>query len=166
MKDEAAPSGASRGRAGCVVSLFILASRSDEMESLWATRNERGIDAGVERGEAGAVLHGEGEEVNIREVFGCGQGGKGEGIGQRQVVGPEIVAGIGDDAVERKARVLRGHTATSGADPSHDAQKGIFGQRAGGPPLPDGDILHETEGGGVMRMVLVSEGKQHVCIEQ
>ena len=138
----------------------------EEVEGGGAANNEGGVDGAVEGDEAGLPRHGEGEQVNVGQVFGGGQARETLGIEQGVVVGPELVTGRGGEFAQQFAGGIGGAGAARVGGGAEDAEEGVFGERAGGPAGGHGVDFEETQGGVTVRMAGIAEGDEDVGVEQ
>lgn len=112
------------------------------------------------------MLHGKAKEVDAGEVPGSRERGEKAVVCERKIVGPELVAGRGEQAQENTAR-FRSRTGTSGvAACAQDADECIFRQRTSGPALDRDKLFKKTERGGPVGVISVSERDQYIGIEK
>ena len=89
----------------------------------------------AEGGEACSVFHGEAQQVEVGEVFGCGERGKCEAIREGKIVRPELVTGGGHQTIEDQAGRLRVSRSSGIPVIAKDAEKSVFHEGTGGPTI-------------------------------
>ncbi len=107
--------------------------RIHQQQRVMAAAHPGGVDALIEGGKFSAPLHGECQQVAVGEVLGGWDSGEKLGIAERDVIGPELVAGAGLPLKQGFACDLC-TTGTAGKrGMSDDAHEAIFRDGAGGP---------------------------------
>ena len=128
--------------------------RNDDI-GRWATGDERGVDTAVESGELGAVFHGQGEEIQIRQLRGRRESRILEGIGQRKVVLPEVMPGRSQQAAEQASSLVGRTRPAVIAGIAENPEEGIFREWARCPTVFQ--VIEEPLGRTVVEEMIVIE---------
>jgi hypothetical protein len=106
------------------------------------------------------VLDSEAEEVEAGEVPGSWERGEKAGVREGDIVGPELVTGSSEQAIENAPHLSRRAQGARVTRLAEKAEKGVLRERTGGPTAGDGLVLEKAQSGRFVVVPGITQGDE------